>query len=66
MQGATTYRILYIFVKRLLHWFYSVAKYSKVISPGNFTLIGSQNAGKKKIGKLTFETMPLHTAFCTF
>ncbi len=48
------YCVLYIFIKRLPRNFYSVFWNSKIISPCNFILIGSQNA--KKIGKLTFET----------
>ncbi len=57
------YRLLYIFVKRLLHNFYGVVKNSKIISPCNFTLIGSQNA-KKKIGKLTFDTTLVFEEIC--
>ncbi len=38
---------LYVFVKRLQPNFYTVAINSKIISPCNFTLIGSQNAEKK-------------------
>ncbi len=46
--------VLYIFVKRLLHNFYSVARNSKITSFCNSTLIGSLNA-EKKIEKQTFE-----------
>ncbi len=40
-------RVLYVFVKRLLCNFYSVARNSKIISPSNFTLISSQTLEKK-------------------
>ncbi len=61
-QGATTHSssfifntVLYIFMKWLLHKFYSAARNSKIIFPCNFTLTHSQNA-EKNIGKFTFET----------
>ncbi len=43
-----SYCVLYIFAKRLLRNFYSVARNWKIISPCNFTLTGSQNGGKKR------------------
>ncbi len=47
--------VLYVFVKRLLRNFYRVARNSEIISSCIFTLIGSQNAERKQIEKLTFE-----------
>ncbi len=44
------YCILYIFVKRLQHNFYSVTRNSKIISPRNFTFISLQNTAKESRG----------------
>ncbi len=41
------YCVLHIFVKRLPCNFYSVSRNSKIMSPCNFTSIGSQNSEKK-------------------
>ncbi len=55
-NGSCIYCILYVFVKWLLLNFYSVSRNSKIISPCNFTLIGSQNT-EKIIWRFTFETI---------